>query len=411
MPVVNRRTPEDLPAPTGRLTLELLRAHQPEPAAHCRRVAALAVEMATAQGAPPEEIALVEAAAMAHHAAPSGGDVAHVLAVLRGPRQPGLDHRIRRAAEYVEVANLFDEELSWAVFDPEAPLDPHVHVASLAADGILSPDVAGALAGLRAVRLDQWRNVARLLPVFPAAVFQALALGADVHVSFQALEKVISTDQVLAGEFIQAANSSRYYHAQSASTIRQAIVFLGLDATRRMLAAATFRPLVASAQLHLLWRHAVDTAHLMERLAWRSGTVPQMEAFLAGLVHDVGRLVIEKLPSVAVMHRRLVAHGSDPVFADHVLFGCDHGEIGARVLETWDFPAGLVEAVRFHHSPERTSSLLASLLYLAEQTSEEREDQPSGLRLDAAFDRSALTPAGLESADAGPQPRFQSRLA
>jgi HD-like signal output (HDOD) protein len=91
------------------------------------------------------------------------------------------------------------------------------------------------------------------------------------------------------------------------------------------------------------------------------------EALLAGLVHDVGRLALSLLPEeFQSRSARLLAKGCTLSQVETALCGATHGELGARALERWNFPRDLVEAVRFHHQPERSSSLLAAVLYVTE---------------------------------------------
>ena len=73
------------------------------------------------------------------------------------------------------------------------------------------------------------------------------------------------------------------------------------------------------------------------------------------------------------------------------MLGCDHGEIGAGLIAEWNFPDEFIEAVRFHHQPERSDSKLASLAYLAEFWSGLDEDLPSFGRVDACLARVGMT--------------------
>jgi HD-like signal output (HDOD) protein len=221
-------------------------------------------------------------------------------------------------------------------------------------------------------------------------------LSADPEISLGKLEKVLAGDQVLAGGLLQAANSGLVNRGYRASSIRTAMVRLGLDLTRRVIAAYSLRPLVSSSRLQPLWLHAIDTAQFVEKLA-RYTKIKPMEAFLAGLVHDVGRLVLERAPDAsASVFRRLNERNTGLVFAELVVAGCDHAEIGGRVLELWNFPEEMIEGVRYHHAPERSRSKLASLLYLAEQRFVD-EDEPSGVRVDQAMEWCGIAPDQLKS--------------
>jgi HD-like signal output (HDOD) protein len=103
-----------------------------------------------------------------------------------------------------------------------------------------------------------------------------------------------------------------------------------------------------------------------------------------GLVHDIGRLVIHVLPGGrAAAHGRITDGSGCTVIADYLVCGRDHAELGAELLERWNFPAEFIEAVRHHHRPEATGSHLASVLYVAEYLTGFDEDIPLLSRADA----------------------------
>lgn len=152
--------------------------------------------------------------------------------------------------------------------------------------------------------------------------------------------------------------------------------------------ASVFQPLFGSASLRDLWRHSLTVAQLTERVALLSARIDPQEAFLAGLVHDIGRLALQKVRHEYVAdYQRLTGRGCEPVFAEMVLCGFDHGAIGAEVLRCWSFPEHLIEAVGQHHRPEFGDSLLAAAIYLAEACSGAREDLASEVRVELAEDR------------------------
>jgi putative nucleotidyltransferase with HDIG domain len=196
---------------------------------------------------------------------------------------------------------------------------------------------------------------------------------------------------------MQTANSSYYSPRNPIAGIRHAISYIGVEATRKVLLAATFRSNFASMRLHQLWNHSLDVAQTAERLAMRSSmSLDPSEAFLAGLVHDVGRLAFSIMPA-AFLERfyRLTDRGCPAVEVEMCLSGLCHGEVGAQTLVQWKFPDSMVEAVRWHHRPERSTSTRASLLYLAEVVSESEEDLPSSIRMRAACRQSGIDPQAL----------------
>jgi putative nucleotidyltransferase with HDIG domain len=200
------------------------------------------------------------------------------------------------------------------------------------------------------------------------------------------MEAAASLDPVLAGRLIQTANSAYYSPRIPIGTILQAVSYIGTETARRVLLAAAIRGTFSSPQAHLLWNHCLDVAQSAELVALHASVkIDPSEAFLAGLTHDVGRLAFTLMPVVFQdRFRRLIEGGCPPVEVEMCLSGRCHGEVGAETLAQWKFPEEIIEATRWHHRPERSSSPLASLLYLAEFVTESQEDLPSYVRINTA---------------------------
>ena len=397
------------------------RSAQPLAHGHCLRVAALALETATSLGLPPEDKQTLEQAALFHHGLPEflgsealdrlrmdlgvgypavpqpaakspSGSAQVILEALRLRPAQSSDERVSRLAEILELADFFDQRLQFLPYERVTAEQILDELHWMAQEGFYRPAVVGALAGLSRVRKEHLLEKVNRLPVFPAVALKVLELASEPDSSFSQMETLASSDQVLAGQILRAANSSLYSASGGISTIRQALSFIGLEASRRVLTAAVFQPLFASASLHGLWKHSLEISQLAERLAGLAGRVPADQAFLAGLVHDVGRLALQKSAREDVIaYTRLLEKGCEPVFAEAVLCGFDHGAAGGDILRLWSFPENLTQAVHNHHQPEHADSELAAILYLAEFWSGSDEDLPSWLRLRSALERSGIS--------------------
>jgi HD-like signal output (HDOD) protein len=155
--------------------------------------------------------------------------------------------------------------------------------------------------------------------------------------------------------------------------------------------AAAMRPAFAPVGLSAIWSHSLSAAPLCSALADCSGLMTPDEALLLGLLHDLGALALQFLPgeTLATYHR-LIEGGCPTAYVERLLLGADHGEIGARYLAAWDFPPAFVEAVRYHHQPERSASPLASMVFLAEFWSGLDEDIASFGRVEACLERAGV---------------------
>jgi len=283
-----------------------------------------------------------------------------------------------RLPDILSLAEALDEHFLWEPFSRTA--DRTNELAEI------------ALRHLRVADSEQLDQSIRKLPVFPIAAQRAMQIMLRDDWSGAELEAIAGADQALAANLVQAANSWAYSPRQTIRNLSHAIVYIGAERTTRILYAAAIKPLFGSGRLRALWNHSLDAAQAAKHLAEISGAMDPKQAFLAGLVHDIGRLAMARLPEAyQTRFEHLTEMGCEPFLIERVLSGFSHAEAGARALKIWDFPEDFIEAVEFHHQPERTQGKFAALLYLTEHWTESREDVPSALRLRSALERLGLS--------------------
>lgn len=247
------------------------------------------------------------------------------------------------------------------------------------------------------------QEVVSTLPVFPSIALQAMQIASDPMAAGTKLEDTVNSDPVLAGEILKAANSPLYGAKSPIRTIRQAVLLIGMGEACRVIAASLFRPMFQAAALRPLWNHSLEVARLTESCARISGVGDPEEAFLAGLMHDVGRLAMLKTPpEVQARFKAMTDLNCEPVFSETLVFGFDHCAAGTMVLRSWQIPDSIVEAVGAHHMPERSDSPLASQLYLAECWSQSLEHLSSAARFQQALLRAGLNPDQLKALPQAP---------
>jgi putative nucleotidyltransferase with HDIG domain len=379
--------------------------------AHCLRVATWASELAGAIGLSESERKLVEQAAMAHHfpevlvddqaraklleeihmeatgeEAVLSDSVRIVLETLWG-RRPIADPAMGKIVAVLEISDDFDQYFeSQPLFDDtDTP------------DECANSSVEAMMSYLQVTSRADVNRVIDRLPVFPRAAREVVRQVTNPEVGPRELAAVCSLDPVLAGRVIQIANSAFYSPRLPIGTIVHAVSFIGTETTRRVLLAAALRGNFASPDSHLVWNHSLDVAQTAEMLA-RHGSVKvdPAQAFLAGLVHDIGRLAFSIMPAAFIERfHRLTDGGCPPVEVEMCLSGRCHGEVGSETLAQWKFPDEIVEAIRWHHRPERSDLALASVLYLAEFITDSQEDLPSYIRLKTACQRAGITMTDL----------------
>jgi len=295
----------------------------------------------------------------------------------------------RRIADIVQVCNLVDEQLEALEFEHkeiETILD---EIQSFAALESFDPALVEHFREMRCRHSPDELK----LPVEAGAacrVFRTLREEREYEV--RDLEAIALRDPVLAGSLLSVANSALYGRSDRVTTVARAIASVGVIGARKIMLAAAMRPMFASAGLKRIWCHSLSSAPLCSSLASHTGLLSSEEGLVLGLVHDIGAVAVQFLPRETLATYRSLQDGGCPVaYIEHLLLGRDHGEIGAGLIAGWNFPDEFIEAVRFHHQPERSASKLPSLAYLAEFWSGMDEDLPSFGRIDACLARVGLT--------------------
>jgi HD-like signal output (HDOD) protein len=217
------------------------------------------------------------------------------------------------------------------------------------------------------------------LPVHAPIVREVVAsLCHEAACDVAMLARLAARDPVLSGNVLATANSAWFGRRTPCRNLKQALAYIGPETGRRILLALALKPLYGSARLARLWRHAVEMAGYCESLAEMTGFIPPADAMVLGLVHDIGQVALLRHSGRANLALARLEEGGIPIlYAEQLLFGTGHPEIGAAILENWGFAPDVVKAVRFQHQPADCKSDAAAALYLAEFWAETDEDLPS----------------------------------
>lgn len=196
------------------------------------------------------------------------------------------------------------------------------------------------------------------LPPLPAVAARVMGIADDDRTSALELAQVLSTDQALTARLIRISNSAYYGFARRVSSVREAVLVLGFKQVRQVAVGASiinsFRgPRQAEPfDLDLFWGHSVAVAVAAETLAKKTRAAKPEDAFTAGILHDIGRLVLRKaMPDAfndAVCRART---GAISLHAAEVRStGYAHDEVGQALGEHWKFPPHLSDAIGGHHN-------------------------------------------------------------
>lgn len=214
------------------------------------------------------------------------------------------------------------------------------------------------------------------LPPIPTTAIRALEMTNDPQVSVRELQAVLAQDQALTARILRISNSSMYGLRREIGTVSHAVAILGLDTTRSILAAACVQQVFQTGMVRardlgtkLLSDHSWGAGLCSRIIAKHVRYHAQEEAFLAGLMHDIGKPVL--LKNLADRYMPIIndVYRGEATFHDTelVILGFSHAQVGAILAEKWNFPPQLAEAIGHHHSstPAPKYQSLACIVNLA----------------------------------------------
>jgi diguanylate cyclase (GGDEF)-like protein len=197
------------------------------------------------------------------------------------------------------------------------------------------------------------------LPSLPTIALDVIDLVQQKNVDIRQIADTIKMDPALSSKILKTVNSSFYGQAYSVSTISHALVVLGLNSVKTLaLGFSLVNNLTQQGGEHFdhmaFWKRSIFTATASKALAVRAGVVQQEEAFLGGLLQDLGMLVMSQ--TLGAPYSR-VAYATEGIHArllpaESAEFDLTHPEVGARLSESWTLPKLLTEAIRWHHEPD-----------------------------------------------------------
>jgi putative nucleotidyltransferase with HDIG domain len=208
---------------------------------------------------------------------------------------------------------------------------------------------------------------------FPGAVTQLLAACQDPNATAATFEKIIQCDAALSVRLLRIVNSSLYGLANKVSSVGHATVILGMRQLKglalsvggsRMFAEGKTAP----KERQELWNHSLGCATVARLLAKSGSSISPEDAFLGGILHDVGKLLLYDVVPDEYAQLVSVHTGTDLIAEERALFGMSHEEIGLKSAHAWDLPKEIKATIGFHHHPDEAPvhAQYAFILHLAD---------------------------------------------
>lgn len=214
------------------------------------------------------------------------------------------------------------------------------------------------------------------MPAFPKSVQKILELTRDVNVTPKDLVEVIDKDPVVTVKILKVVNSAYYSLPKQITSIGHSVVYLGFNTIKNLalsIAAIGMLPKDNAAgfdvQQYLL--HSLATAAIAKQLASRVDDADPMDCFIAGLLHDFGKVVFAQFMPQEFKKalETSQANSSSLHAALQKEIGADHAFVGAMLVEKWRFAPHLVETIRHQHLADLKDTDMIACVFGANQIS------------------------------------------
>jgi HD-like signal output (HDOD) protein len=216
------------------------------------------------------------------------------------------------------------------------------------------------------------------IATLPEVTLKIISLVEDPESTAQDLNNIISNDPALGARILKVVNSAFYGLPGQIGSINRAIVLLGLNAVKNIAVAASLAKLFRGGQISAnfnardLWIHSISVATATRLLSDKAGLGLPDEAFLAGLIHDLGIMVevqVHRTKLIAVLDR-MESDSSKPFRElETEIIGTTHEEFGSALCQAWKFPKSFIYVTGYHHRPMELAEEhrpLTGLVHLAD---------------------------------------------
>jgi len=245
--------------------------------------------------------------------------------------------------------------------------------AAAAGDATSTPEIPIAA---RQRRTREILSRVESLPSLPSIVMEVLQLANDNDTRTSDFESILRKDQALTAKVLKLANSPFFGLRNKVSSISQAIVILGFKSLKSVVIAAKASKLL-DRQLHIyrfsaggMWKHSMSCATICRDVAarLRMPGEEQEELFVAGLLHDVGKILLAPYVEEEQDEWERIVAAEGVSSAERTLAGVTHEEVGGRMAIQWGLAPSLANLIRDHHArPSTTTSLPLAILQVSNE--------------------------------------------
>jgi putative nucleotidyltransferase with HDIG domain len=230
--------------------------------------------------------------------------------------------------------------------------------------------------GFQKPSAEQLEQAVHQVRPIPQIALKILRMIQDQTYAFQDLAREIRQDQIITARVIRLCNSVLFARRTRIDSIDRALVLIGERRLLQLVISASMESFFSQNERGYslckggLYKHAVGAAIFTERLADFTGRVSTDLAYTAGLLHDIGKVVLDQYMTSAYpfFYCRTQLDGANLVSVEREAFGVSHTEIGGRLAASWSLHESLIDTVCWHHEPEQATvnPELTHLVYLTD---------------------------------------------
>jgi putative nucleotidyltransferase with HDIG domain len=237
-------------------------------------------------------------------------------------------------------------------------------------------DRLSASADIKIPEPNEISQAAKDLQPIPQIALKVMRIVNEELYEIHDLTEEIRKDQVISARTLQLCNSVVFASRKKIESLDHALVMLGQQLLLKFVISASLNNFFNQSGMGYslckggIYHHAVGTAVIAEKLAGLTGKVEPSLAYTAGLLHDIGKVVLDQYinSGFPLFYRQLNEEEKNFSEIEKQVLGTDHTEVGASLALNWSFPESLVETIRHHHNPEdaQQHDELVHIVYLAD---------------------------------------------
>jgi putative nucleotidyltransferase with HDIG domain len=222
---------------------------------------------------------------------------------------------------------------------------------------------------------DVQQAIASVRPI-PQVALRVLRIVQEEAYDIEKIAEEVKKDQVISAKTIHLCNSALFSKRREVMTLDHALVYLGQELFVKLIISAAVQSYYDQCGNGYslckggLYHHAIGTAMTAEKIAEMAGHVNPGIAYTAGLLHDIGKVVLDQyiVDAYPMLYREFQNRQSEMIDVEFRILGMDHTRVGEILAKTWFLPDELTDAIRYHHQPEESpvGTVVTPIVYLAD---------------------------------------------